>query len=44
VFVDLAGLTALTEAMGDLEAANLAHDFHPPYQTSPRRTKCTWSS
>jgi adenylate cyclase len=28
VFVDLAGFTALTEAMGDLEAANLAHDFH----------------
>jgi class 3 adenylate cyclase len=27
-FVDIAGFSALTEAMGDAEAANLAHDFH----------------
>lgn len=33
-FADLAGFTALTEAMGETDATDLAHDFDGPWRRS----------
>lgn len=40
VFADLAGFTALTEAMGDADAADLASDFYAAVQELVKGTDC----